>query len=97
LDGYAAFIIVLVESCFVVVGAEVSVGGVESSPVVEAFDEVEEGGAGLVVGGETRPVEEFAFEGGEERLRDRTIIANTGGPDGASHLALAAEPGEFPR
>ena len=56
-------------------GAEVSVGGMAAAPVVEAFDEVEEGGAGLVVGGEAGAVEEFAFEGGEERLGDRVSVS----------------------
>ena len=36
--------------------------------VVEAFDVVEDGGSGLVVGGEAFPVQEFGLEGGEERL-----------------------------
>ncbi len=62
---------VLVESGFVFLGAEISVGGVPASPVVEALDEVEQCGAGLVVGGEAGSVEEFTFEGGEERLGDR--------------------------
>ena len=36
--------------------------------VVEAFDVVEDGGSGLVPGGEAVPVQEFGFEGGEERF-----------------------------
>ena len=36
--------------------------------VVEPFDVVEDSGSGLVPGGEAGPVEEFGFEGGEERL-----------------------------
>ena len=36
--------------------------------VVEAFDVVEDSGAGLVPGGEAGPVEEFGLECGEERL-----------------------------
>ena len=46
----------------------VSDGGVPSVGVVEAFDVVEHRGAGLVPCGEGVPVQEFGFEGGEERL-----------------------------
>ena len=46
----------------------VSGGCVPPVGVVEAFDVVEDGGSGLVRGGEAFPVEEFGLEGGEERL-----------------------------
>ena len=42
--------------------------------VVEAFDVVEDGGAGLVPVGEAGPVQEFGLEGGEERLGYRIVV-----------------------
>ena len=42
--------------------------------VVEAFDVVEDGGAGLVAVGEAGLVQEFGLDGGEERLGDRVVI-----------------------
>ena len=43
-------------------------GGVASLPDVEDLEVFEDGGSGLVSVGEAVPVEEFGFEGGEERL-----------------------------
>ena len=65
--------------------------------VVEAFDVVEDGGAGLVAGGGVGPVQEFGLEGGEERLGYCVVV----GVASASHRhrdagLLAAGP-ERPR
>ena len=49
--------------------------------VVEAFDVVEDGGAGLVAGGGAGPVQEFGLEGGEERLGYGVVV----GVASASH------------
>ena len=52
----------------------VSDGRVPPPGVVEAFDVVEDGGAGLVADGEAGPVEEFGLEGGEERLGYGVVV-----------------------
>ena len=58
--------------------------------VVEAFDVVEDGGAGLVLVGEAGPVQEFGFEGAEERLGygvDAPIVKYCGSGGGGGVLS----------
>ena len=58
--------------------------------VVETFDVVEDGGAGLVSGGEAGPVQEFGLEGGEERLGggvDAPIVNYCGSGGGGGVLS----------
>ncbi len=63
----------------------------------KSLDEVRDRGAGLIMCGEGGTVEEFAFESGEERLGDRTVVTVTGRSDGAFHLVPFADLRELPR
>jgi len=49
-------------------------GGVPSGGVVEAFDEVEDCGAGILAGLVGVAVEEFCFQGGEERFGYGVVV-----------------------
>src|SRR3954447_20364650 len=48
--------------------------------MVVPVDPVEYGGAGFGMGGEVRPVDEFALEAGPERLGHRVVIRIADGP-----------------
>ena len=49
--------------------------GVESGTVVEGFDVIEDGGAGLGVSSEAMMVEQFVFETAKEGLDEGVIVA----------------------
>src|SRR5216683_6932836 len=58
--------------------------------IVPAFDELEDGHAGLGLGFEAAAVEQFTFEGGEETLAHRVIEAIADRAHRGSHAGLAA-------
>src|SRR5215203_3730793 len=73
----------------VVGGAEVAQGGVPPAGVVEALQVIEDRRAGLGAGGEPGPVQQLAFQGGEEALGDRVVIAVADRAHGGDQAGLA--------
>src|SRR4051794_30517918 len=67
-----------------------SPGGVGPDRVVPALDEAEAGDSRLGLGGKATPVEQFAFECGEEALADGVIVSIAYGPHGRTHAGLPA-------
>ena len=45
-----------------------------AGPIVEAFDELEDGDAGLAMRSEAATIDELALEGGEETLAHRIVV-----------------------
>ena len=60
---------------FEVPGREIAERGVAARGIVEAFDEVEDGHAGLGVGLEAMPVEKLAFERRKEAFAHRIVVS----------------------
>ena len=59
---------------FVFDGRKTPEGRMATRRVVEAFDEVKNGHPRLAVKSETAPIDQFAFEGGEETLTHRIVV-----------------------
>ena len=75
---------------FVVVGAEVTQGGVPAAWVVPAFDELEDRHARLGLGTERTPVDELALQRGEKALGHGVVKAVPGRPGRGKHPHLPA-------
>jgi len=73
-----------------VVGAQVAQGGVPTSGVVPALDELEDGHACLGLGLERLPFDQLALQGGEEAIGHGVVVAIPGRPGGGQHSHLAA-------
>lgn len=58
--------------------------------VAPAFYEVEDGGAGMLAGVVCVSVEEFGFQGGEERLGDCVVVGVSFSAHGGNHPGLLA-------
>ena len=65
--------------------------------IVEAFDEVKDGVARLRVGFEAAPIQQLAFQRGEETLRHRIVVAVTDRAHRWPHARLAAAVAELDR
>jgi len=66
---------------------------VASARIVPALDELEDDLAGLRLGAELPPVEQLAFERGEEALAHRIVVRITDRPHRLTHTGLlASEP-----
>src|SRR5271163_5286046 len=57
---------------FVFDGRKIAKGRMATGRVVEAFDELKDGHPRLVVRSEAAPIDQLAFEGGEETLAHRS-------------------------
>lgn len=68
-----------------------------SAGIVPALDEGEDGHAGLGLRAEAPPVEELAFEGGEEALAHGIIIGVADRSHGRAHASLPASHAEGER
>ena len=58
--------------------------------VVQALDELKDGHAGLCLGPETGPVDQFTLQGGEEALTHGIVVAVAHGAHGGTHTGLTA-------
>jgi hypothetical protein len=78
---------------FVFDGRKIAQGRVAPGAIVEAFDELKDGYPRLAVRSEATPIDEFAFEGGEETLAHRIVVgvADRLSRMNASFLAAIAE------
>ena len=65
--------------------------------IVPTFDELEDGHARLRLGAELAPVEQLAFEGGEEALAHRVVVGVTDRSHGRPHAGLLASQAEGDR
>ena len=59
---------------FVFYGRKIAQGRVATGRVVEAFDELKDGHPRLAVRSEATPIDQLAFEGGEETLAHRIVV-----------------------
>src|SRR5271154_1646948 len=59
---------------FVFDGREIAQGRVAARRIVEAFDELKDRHPRLAVGPEATPIDQLAFEGGEETLAHRIVV-----------------------
>ena len=59
---------------FVFDGRKIAQGRVAARRIVEAFDELENGGPRLAVRSEATSIDQLAFEGGEETLAHRIVV-----------------------
>src|SRR5580704_2171498 len=59
---------------FVFDGRKIPKGRMATARVVEAFDELKDGHPRLAVRSETTPIDQLAFEGGEETLAHRIVV-----------------------
>src|ERR1700722_1138723 len=59
---------------FVFDGGKIPKGRVATGRVVEAFDELKDGHPRLAVRSEAAPIDQLAFEGGEETLAHRIVV-----------------------
>ena len=59
---------------FVFDGRKIAQGRMAAGRVVEAFDEVKDGDPRRAVRSETAPIDQLAFEGGEETLAHRIVV-----------------------
>src|SRR3984957_9287234 len=59
---------------FVFDGGEITQGRVGAGGIVEAFDELKDGHPRLAVRSEATPIDQLAFEGGEETLAHRIVV-----------------------
>ena len=55
-------------------GRKIAEGRMAAGRVVDAFDERKDGHPRLAMRSETAPIDQFAFEGGEETLADRIVV-----------------------
>ena len=65
--------------------------GVESGAVVEGFDVIEDGGAGLGAGSEAMMVDQFVFESAKEGLDEGVIVAVAFATHGSDQAMLGQE------
>ena len=59
---------------FVFDGRKIAQGRVAACGIVEAFDELKDGHPRLAVRSEATPIDQLAFEGGEETLAHRIVV-----------------------
>src|SRR5271155_2015584 len=59
---------------FVFDGRQIPEGRMATGRVVEAFDELKDGHPRLAARSETAPIDQLAFEGGEETLAHRIVV-----------------------
>ena len=59
---------------FVFDGRKIAKGRVATGRIVEAFDELKDGHPRLAVRSEAAPIDQLAFEGGEETLAHRIVV-----------------------
>src|SRR5580700_9348146 len=59
---------------FVFDGRKIAQGRVAAGGIVEAFDELKDGHPRLAVRSKARPIDQLAFEGGEETLAHRIVV-----------------------
>ena len=78
-------------SPFVFDGRKIAWGRMATGRVVEAFDEVKDSHAGLAVRSEATPIDQLAFEGGEETLAHRIVVGVADRWTNAGFLAASAE------
>ena len=71
--------------------ALISKAGVESGTVIEGFDVIEDGGAGLGAGSEAMMVDQFVFESAKEGLDEGVIVAVAFATHGSDQAMLGQD------
>jgi hypothetical protein len=71
-------------------------GGVDALAIIERLDVVEDGGAGLAVGGEVAAVDELEFEGAPEALHGGVVVAVSAATHGGDEAGASEGRAKLP-